>query len=482
MSKSNLVLGVVFLVVFGIWAVRNLGDEETISGPAERLFPEFNREAADGILIEGGWKGMTYAYARSADGWVLASAGGYPVQSGEVDKFVDAVSSLRRDNLVGESETLQKTSRTDAKGRKVTILRQGEPMAEFVIGKHPKGEWQAYFVRRGDEQKIYRTKTISGSGEAAAPNPFGNMGGPTGPRAFDWAQYANNTFKFTKTQIWNLDDGEVREVWIERPGDMFNVKLIREEDEQWALVEKDQKSKADTAAVEDITGSLSYLAFEEVVGAFDDEEARKKYGLDQPTITLILTLRREVKEEKKPDEEKKPGDEEKKPDDEEKKPDDEEKNDEPKYETFTRTITVGSKIKLPKSYDDEKDEKTEAEYYAIKVSGDLEDGSKAAYIYLVDDYKIGPLKKSLEDLKLKEEKKDDPKGDEPKGDQPKSDDPKSDDPKSDDPKSDDPKTDDPKTDDPKSDDPKSDDPKSDDPKSDDPKSDDPKSDDPKGTG
>jgi hypothetical protein len=407
---------------------------------------------------------MTYAYAKSADGWVLASAGGYPLESAEIENFVDAVSNLRRDNFVGESEALRKTSRTGEKGRKVTILRQGEPMAEFMIGKHPKGEWQAYFIRRADEDKIYRTKTVSGKGEST-PSPFPGMGGPTGPRAFDWAQYSNNIFKFAKTQIWNLDDGEVREVWLERPGDLFNVKLVREEDEKWSLIEKDQKSPADTAAVEDITGSLSYLAFEEIVGAFEDEEARKKYGLDKPAITLILTLRKEIKEEKKE------GDEEKKDEGEEKKDEGEEKKDEPKYETFTRTITVGNKIKLPKSYDDEKDETDEGEYYAIKVSGDLADGSKAAYIYLVDDYKIGPLKKSLEDLKLKEEEKKDDgeKKDESEGGEKKPEDESKPDEEA---KSEEEKAAEPeKTEEPKSEEPKKDEPKTDEPKKDEPKGD-----------
>ena len=493
MSKSNLVLGAILLVVAGVWATKQFKGGEETGGPAPRLFADFNREAADGIFIEGGWKGFSYQYVRQGTDWVLASAGGYPVQSAEVDKFIEAVANLRRDNLVGESDALRKTSRTGELGRKVTIMRDGgEPMAEFIIGKHPKGEWQSYFIRRADEDRIYRTKTISGDASGASTISFPGMPGlGAGGSGFDWAQYCNNTYKFAKTQIWNLDDGEVHEIWLDRPGDKFNVKLVREEDEKWMVQEGDKDPiLADTAAVEDITSSLSYLAFEEIVGSFDDAEARKKYGLDKPAITLVLTMRKKVDAKPKTDEPKEGETEE---------------AAEPEYKTFARTLSVGNKVKLPKSYDDEKGETDESEYYAVKVSGELEDGSKANYIFLVDDYKIGPLKKSLEDLQQKqEEKKDDEKkgdDDEPKdgdskdGDDTeekekpseknatepeKTDDPKTDEPKSDDPKTDDPKTDDPKTDDPKSDDPKTDDPKSDDPKTDEPKSDDPKSDDPKG--
>ena len=90
MSKSNLILAGVLAVLVVIWAVQRSGDDVGTTGPAARLFPEFNREAADSILIEGGWKKLTYELARSGAGWVLRSGGDLPVQAGEVNKFLDA--------------------------------------------------------------------------------------------------------------------------------------------------------------------------------------------------------------------------------------------------------------------------------------------------------------------------------------------------------------------------------------------------------
>jgi hypothetical protein len=488
MSKTNLILGGVLAVIIVIWAVQRSGKDEGVSAAAPRLFPEFNREAADGIRMEGGWKGIPYEFEKSGAGWTMRSGGGFPVKGEEISTFMAAVANLRRDNFVGDSAALKKTSRTGSLGRKITILRGGEPMASFVVGKHPTNDWRSYFIRRSDEEKIYRTKTVNKNAPAAnpTPSPFPGMGGTDD--SFDWAQYSNNAYKWASTQIWNLDDGEVREAWLERPGDGFNVQLKKKEEGAWTIKEegKEDAVKADTSAVEDITGSLSYLAFEEVVGNFSDDEARAKYGLDKPVITLVLTLRKKVE----------PKAAAKKPDGEEGAEKEAEAEAEPQYETIRRTVTVGNKVKLPRSYNDEKGEAEEREFYAIKVSGDLADPTKSDYIFLVDDFKIGPLKKSLEDLVLKEEPKeeepkddapkddepkdDEPKGDEPKGDEPKGDEPKGDEPKGDEPKGDEPKGDEPKGDEPKGDEPKGDEPKGDEPKADEPKADEPKADEPKG--
>lgn len=471
MIKSNLILSGVLALVITVWAVQRSSRDEGVSAPPPRMFPEFNREAADGIRMEGGWKGLPYEFEKSGAGWTMRSGGGFPVKGDEISTFLTAVANLRRDNFVGDSAELKNTSRTGALGRTITVLRGGEPMASFVIGKHPKGDWKSYFIRRADEERIYRTRTVNKNAGPAnpTPSPFAGMGGIDD--TFDWAQYSNNAYKWASTQIWNLDDGEVSAAWLERPGDRFNVRLEKKEEGVWTILEdgKEEASKADTSAVEDITGSLSYLSFEEVVGSFNDDEARAKYGLDSPIITMVLTLKKNVE-----------------PKDGEPKDGAEESDSEKKPETITikRTISVGKKVKLPRSYDDEKGEADEREFYAIKVSGDLADPTKADYIFLVDDFKIGPLKKSLEDLVLKEEepKEEESKpADEPKkDDEPKeTEDPKPEDPKAEEPKADEPKAEDPKTDEPKADEPKADEPKSEDPKSEDPKKDDPKTDDPK---
>jgi len=454
MNRTNLVLLVIFAIVFSIWFATMPDSDSTRTAAAPRLFPNLNKEAVDAIVIEGGWKGADYAYVRGPEGWVLASGGGFPVTTQAPREFIEAVASIRRDNVVGESADLAKTTRTDSQGRVVRVLSDGVTVARFVVGKHPQGDWQAYFLRAQDAEgndhaEIYRTKTVTDE-EAAKSSGGDPMMGARGPQAFDWAQYCDEVFKWTKTQIWNLDDGEIRELELVRPGDHFNVKLVREEEDNWTLSESgNEPVRADTSAVESITSGLAYLAFEEVVGASNDAAAREKYGLDSPVITLVITLRKKIE---------KPAGEEK-----EKEGEEEEKKDaepESEYEIIKRTISVGSKVKMPRSIDDESGEVKEEELYAVKVSGDLDDPTKGGYIFLVNDYKIGPLKKPLEDLRLKEEeKKDEPSDDEPK-EESKEDEPKDepadvepkDEPEDDEPK-DESKVDEPK-DEPEVDEPK----------------------------
>ena len=402
MNRTNLILLGVFVVVITVWALTSPDDGAASTSAAPRLFPQFNREAVDRIVIDGGWKGTKYEFERLGGNWSLASGGGYPVQGDKAENFVDAIASIRRDNLIGTSEALRRTSRTGDGGRKVTVYRQDEKMAEFVIGKQPKSEYSDYFLRKEDEDKIYRARTVSDKDASVVslPGPYG----PAGPRSFNWDRYSDDVSQWVDTKIWNLDDGEVVALDIERPGDKFAIRLVREEEGKWAIVEEGkEKVAADTAAVEAITNGLSYLAFEEVVGAFGDQEARTRYGFGEaPAITLVLTLRKKV--EKKPEEKKDPEkkDPEKKEGDEEKK-DEEKKPDEPEYTEFKRVISVGHKVKLARSFDEEKGEPKEEEFYAVKTSGELSDRSKAAFIYLVNDYKIGPLKKSREDFVLASE-------------------------------------------------------------------------------
>ena len=64
--------------------------------------------------------------------------------------------------------------------------------------------------------------------------------------------------------------------------------------------------RADVSAVEDVSGRLKSLSFEEVVGSATSAEDLAAYDLDRPdAITVIFTVRKKV--EKKPEQEKKEG-------------------------------------------------------------------------------------------------------------------------------------------------------------------------------
>ena len=458
MNRTNLVLLVVFLIVFSIWFATKPSAEEAQSTRAPRMFPDLNKEAIDAIEVLGGWKGSTYQYVRGSSGWVLASGGGFPVNEKTPREFIEAVASIRKDNLVGVSDELAKVTRTDDQGRTVRLYSGRDVVAEFVVGKHPQGAWDAFFLRAKDGEgealpEIYRTKTVTDEEAAKEITETNPMMGPSGPKAFDWAQYGDEVRKWVDDNIWSLGDAEIQELNLVRPGDMFNVRLKREEEDKWQLIEAEKEAtRADSSAVESITNKLDFLAFAEVVGASNDPDAREKYGLDSPGITLIITLKKKVEKPAGEEDEKKEGEEEEK------------KDEEPTYEIIKRVIEVGSKVKMPTSIDDETGEIKEQELYAITVSGDLEDPAKGEFIFLVNDYKIGALKKPIEDFRLKvEDKEEEEPGDgeptdgEPEDAEP-TDEPEDEEP-TDEPEKDEP-TDDPKepTDDPKKDNPKKDEP------------------------
>ena len=108
-----------------------------------------------------------------------------------------------------------------------------------------------------------------------------------------------------------------------------------------------------------------------------------------------MTLRKKIE---KPAEEEKPAEDEEKPAEGEEKEPEEPKEE---YKTFTRFIEVGNKIELAKYFDDETGEAETKEFYAIRVGGDFDDAAEeelSQYVYLVSDYTIGGLRKTLGDL------------------------------------------------------------------------------------
>ena len=64
MSRANIVLTAVLAVVVGIWWMTSDSDSDKPSGPAPRLFPDFNKEAVDSIVIESGWEKTRWVFSR----------------------------------------------------------------------------------------------------------------------------------------------------------------------------------------------------------------------------------------------------------------------------------------------------------------------------------------------------------------------------------------------------------------------------------
>lgn len=392
MSRTNLILLAVLVVVAIVWMAGNDWEEGTTTGPAARIFPDFNKEAADGIVIEGGWQKTRMVFDRTGSEWQLASAGGYPTKKEAADDLIDAVYNLRKLNVLGTSAELQKKTHTDLEnGRKVTILRDGAPMARFLIGRNPKGAYQEVFVRVDEDDTVYRDRTIlTKDKDAALPEPDQPFGGG-GSQGFQWHNYVNTqSTKWLETAIWDLADTEPVEIWLTRRGEL-DVKLKRKSDDSWDLIDSGKEPvPGDADAAEGILSTVRSLSLYEVCGTW--ENVAKEYGLDEPEITLVMTLRKKVEPKEKA------GDGEKKED-----KDGEQEAPKPEYVTINRILEVGPKVQRPR-FDSYKDEYTSDDYYPIRIGpkdgfDDPDEERRTEYVFLVNSYKISPLKKNLEDLK-----------------------------------------------------------------------------------
>jgi len=393
--RTNLILLGVLVALGAVWLLGRGRDEAKTAAPVPRLFPAFNKEAADLIVIEGGWKDNAWTFGRRGSSWYLVTAGEYPVKAEAVDKLLDAVYNLRKENLVGSSAELRASTRTDDKGRLVRVLKGPDPMAEFRIGKSPEGSYDVVFIRPEGSDEIYRTRTILSEEQRGGDQPWDQSGRP---RGFSWDNYVQNLRQWVDTQIWSLGDMEQEAIWLERPEEELTVRLLKKGQDDWEmsnpLIEEAPAVPADADAARDIVSRLRYLSFEEVVGTV--EESAAEYGLDEPKISVVLQLKKKVEKEK-PAEGETPAEGDAEGGEEEPAA-----PEEPEWVEVTRTVEVGDKVSRPSYWDDEKGEASTRDYYAIRVGGkfdDPEEEKRSSYIFLVSDYTIGALKKTAEELR-----------------------------------------------------------------------------------
>jgi hypothetical protein len=398
-SRGNLLLLGALVLAVGVWLASRDWATDKPTGPVPRLFPEFNREGADAIEISGGAAGTTWAIARPEGApWSLVSVGGYPVKREEVDRFLDAVKSLRKDNPVGTSADLRARTHTDeTNGRLVRVLRAGQPLAEFYVGKQPKQGYHEFFIRKTDDDAIYRTTTLL---DRDRSSPLDQ--GPRGASGFEWDAYTQEqSRRWIDSEIWDLGGAEVQEIRLHRK-DHYDARVVKEAEDKWNLIEEGKDPvPADADVADGILSVVRRLSLYEVVGKYDD--VKEEYGLDAPEITLLMTLRRKASKPAPAEgEEKKEG-------------------EEPKEEwtTFTRTVEIGKKITRPR-HDSYSDEMKSDDYYAIRVDpqhiDDPAQKARGEYVFLVRDYTASSLRKDLKDLQAKEEVKGPGEGEEGAGD------------------------------------------------------------------
>ncbi|HEX5138582.1 MAG TPA: hypothetical protein VFY93_16535 [Planctomycetota bacterium] len=392
MSRGNIALLGALVVAVGLWLIGQNWATDRLSGPVPRLFPEFNREGADTIEISGGVNGTKWVIARPEGApWSFVSVGGYPVKREEVDHFLDAVKSLRKDNPVGGSAEMRASTQTDEKnGRLVRILRADQPLAEFYVGKQPKQGYHEFFIRKADEDAIYRTTTLLDR-DRGAPSDAGSRAA-----GFEWDAYTQEmSRRWIDSEIWDLGGAEAQAVRIDRR-DHYDATVEKEASDKWNLIEAGKEPvPADADVADGMLSVVRRLSLYEVAGKYDD--VRDEYGLDKPEITLLMTLRKKAGKPAPEEGEKKEG---------ETKEGEEKKDEAPKEEwvTFTRTLEVGKKVTRQR-YDSYSDAMKSEDYYAVRVDpkyiDDPKEKARAEYVFLVRDYTASSLRKELSELKAK---------------------------------------------------------------------------------
>ncbi|MGQ0612193.1 MAG: DUF4340 domain-containing protein [Planctomycetaceae bacterium] len=387
MSRANIVLsGAVVALAAVYFIVMGGKGADPESGPAPRLFPEFNKQAADRIVLSEGWMQHAFTIQRVGSDWELASAGGYPVKAATAGKLLDAVAQLRAQNEVSSSKEFHKEAQVDEQGRRVQVLRGETVMADFRVGRNPKGSYQEFFIRKEGSDTVYRTSTLlnpeAPKREPAAPWDTGGSG-------FSWDTFVQKIgVEWIETEIFNMGDSEVQEVLLE--GAEGTIKLLRKGQDEWAL-EQPEAAPADTDAVLSVTNALRYLSCYDVLGKAADVSAA--FGLDKPVGTVTLVAKKKVEKKAEETPPPVPGEEEKK---------DEETKEEEEFVLVRTGVRIGAPSKRADRMDEGK--LVENEYAPVTVSVEPADeklARRCQYAFLVNTYSTAFLKKKLEEFRQK---------------------------------------------------------------------------------
>jgi hypothetical protein len=114
------------------------------------------------VVLEKG-KGKV-ELAREGDGWVVASAHGYPADKEKVEKLLKTLDGIERGEKAGENPTSHPSFEVDRKkGGFITLLgKDGSEIAKIVVGKTAPGggiSMTRIFARFGDEDATWRIES-----------------------------------------------------------------------------------------------------------------------------------------------------------------------------------------------------------------------------------------------------------------------------------------------------------------------------------
>lgn len=247
---SALLLLQVAATAFVYWYTSRAG--ETGGGP---LLAGLEPGQVQSVVISEG-AGRSLAMARQGSGWVLSTAGDYPVKAEKVDSLLEKIAALQRDRLVGtQSTTLAELSVADEQfTRRIELgLADGSSHTLFV-GAGP--NFRTSHVRLAGEDRAYLSLSFPADDSAV--------------RMGDWIDVGYVRVAEANIQRFLLENGNGR------------FEFFRDEQGQWQMGELAEGELFNSNNLISLLTSLSSLNMAEPLG----RESKPEYGLDNPAVRV----------------------------------------------------------------------------------------------------------------------------------------------------------------------------------------------------
>lgn len=200
----------------------------------------------------------TIRLEKSGDGWVVASAGGFPAKADKVDELVEKLVGIEIRRPVATRKASHNSLRVgeDVWGKKVKITAGGETK-ELVVGSGP---GSTIHVRFAGADEVHRARGVTEYSISARVGSY------------------------VETQYVNVETDKLNEIQVTNA---HGTLTFRKEGDQWALAELPAGRELDQSKVKSFASSVARLSLKEPVG----KEVKPEYGLDGGTkVVLVATV------------------------------------------------------------------------------------------------------------------------------------------------------------------------------------------------
>jgi hypothetical protein len=200
-------------------------------------------------------KDATLRLEKSGEGWVVASAGGYPAKKDKVEEFVAKLTDLKVRDPIATKKADHNALRVgaDVWGRKVKITA-GAETKELVVGS---GQGSTVHVRFADKDDVYNGRGVSEYAISARASSY------------------------VDTDYVKVDADKVSEVEITNPAGTLS---FRKDGENWSLAQLPAGQQLDQGKVKSFVSGIARLSFKEPVG----KTIAPEYGLGAGAAKVVL--------------------------------------------------------------------------------------------------------------------------------------------------------------------------------------------------